>query len=87
MPTRDELLTVAHRLLAEKRHLHCVTQDGGHAKSLSREITELSMYAAGVSGTIPPLWEREFRDARVDIEREADPEWAEYMRLKSRFEP
>ncbi len=87
MPTRDELFTVAHRLLAEKTHHHSVTQDGGWARTLSRQIIELSMYMAGAQGTIPPDWEHEFRKAKKDIAHEADPEWSEYVRLKSRFEP
>ena len=52
--------------------------DGG----ASRDLDILAAWCAGLNRTVP----RQFLGVLEDLRKDADPEYAEYLRLKSRFE-
>lgn len=53
--------------------------DDGGAGRLEDQIR---FFQYGLAGTLPPEWEK----YKVQVLHEADPEYAQYQRLKSKFE-
>jgi len=51
-------------------------------RGATRLRDEVKFYKAGMSGTIPPSWEKYHKQAHVTL----DPEWREYERLRRKFE-
>ena len=52
--------------------------DGGYG----RTMRDIDFYRHGQSGTVPKDWLKDYKEA----EKMADPEWAEYQRLRAKFE-
>lgn len=72
----DKLIELALKDAENKRldagyggHMH----DGG----ASQIEAEVKFYQYGLAGRIPPEWEK--------YEKQLDPEWVEYLRLKKKF--
>ena len=55
------------------------SMDDGGASILK---TQVEFYKAGMNGTIPSQWNQ----YAEEIRKVSDPEFAEYMRLKNKFE-
>jgi len=67
---------------AEKRKIDAAYGGEYNDGGASQILRELEAFEAGLRGQIPSQW----REFSVLVDREADPEYTEYERLRKKFE-
>ncbi len=80
---KNFLHALCARVIAEgEKEKERAAYSGSYDIAGRQMITEANYYMMGMQGNIPPEW----RKYAAQIKQEADPEFAEYERLKNKFE-